>query len=522
MISVDEALRLVLNELAPLGAERVPLAEAAGRVVASAAVSAVDLPPFDRSAMDGYAVRAADTAPGVALRLVGGVAAGEVATAELEPGTATRVSTGAAIPPGADAVLQSELATETDGHVRPSALSPRARTSAGAARTCTPATELAPRRRPAHPPAHLRAGLGRRRRGRRPPAPAAAPDRHRQRAAAARRSARAGADPRVQRPDGAPAGRAGRRGGGRPRRDRRRLRDRRGKPSSAGLEGDVLVVSGGVSVGPHDHVKPAFESCGVDEVFWRVQIKPGKPLWFGRRGETLVFGLPGNPLSTIVCFAVFIEPALRRLARRARRVAAAGAGPPDDRGSRVRRPHHVPHRDPAPGRRRRPRGHTDRAPGLAHDRRARRERRLRRRARGGRRAAGRRPPSTCCAWARRSARRRSLAGGRRTRGARDERDQEACRASAPVSSTNAASRSGAARRWPRVPRPRASRTWSARHAMAMSDRATRRRSAAAEACGGGLGELRLGKSGEPAGLICRGVVDARYACADNPRTRWGS
>jgi molybdopterin molybdotransferase len=81
----------------------------------------------------------------------------------------------------------------------------------------------------------------------------------------------------------------------------------------AGLKGDVLVVSGGVSVGPHDHVKPAFEACGVAEVFWRVKIKPGKPLWFGRRGDTLVFGLPGNPLSTIVCFCVFIEPALRRL-----------------------------------------------------------------------------------------------------------------------------------------------------------------------------------------------------------------
>jgi molybdopterin molybdotransferase len=80
-----------------------------------------------------------------------------------------------------------------------------------------------------------------------------------------------------------------------------------------GLGGDVLVVSGGVSVGPHDHVRPAFAACGVDEVFWRVRIKPGKPLWFGRRGRTLVFGLPGNPLSTIVCFCVFIEPALRRL-----------------------------------------------------------------------------------------------------------------------------------------------------------------------------------------------------------------
>jgi molybdopterin molybdotransferase len=76
---------------------------------------------------------------------------------------------------------------------------------------------------------------------------------------------------------------------------------------------DVLLVTGGVSVGPHDHVKPAFEALGVEEVFWRVRIKPGKPLWFGRRGDTLVFGLPGNPLSSLVGFLAFIEPVLRRL-----------------------------------------------------------------------------------------------------------------------------------------------------------------------------------------------------------------
>jgi molybdopterin molybdotransferase len=81
----------------------------------------------------------------------------------------------------------------------------------------------------------------------------------------------------------------------------------------AGLAADILIVSGGVSVGPHDHVKPAFEACGVEEVFWRVRIKPGKPLWFGRRGRTLVFGLPGNPLSAIVGTSIFVVPALRRL-----------------------------------------------------------------------------------------------------------------------------------------------------------------------------------------------------------------
>jgi molybdopterin molybdotransferase len=79
------------------------------------------------------------------------------------------------------------------------------------------------------------------------------------------------------------------------------------------LAGDVLAVSGGVSVGPHDHVKPALQQLGVEEIFWRVRLKPGKPLWFGRRDATLVFGLPGNPLSTVACFLLFVGPALRRL-----------------------------------------------------------------------------------------------------------------------------------------------------------------------------------------------------------------
>jgi molybdopterin molybdotransferase len=312
MITVDEALELVLDGLLPLGPERVALPEAAGRVVAEPGLAAVDLPPFDRSAMDGYAVRAADTSPGVSLRLAGGVAAGEVAVAELEPGTAARVSTGAAIPPGADAILQSELAEERDGSVAPT-------------RALTPGTHV--RRRGED----LTAGTV-----------LAAPG---DRLTLTRISSLASAGvgevavhrrPRLDLivtgsellPIGAPpepgrihesnglmvrllAGRAGARVV-----DHGVIGDDRDTTVAAvteGLQGDVLVVSGGVSVGPHDHVKPAFEACGVEEVFWRVKIKPGKPLWFGRRGDTLVFGLPGNPLSTIVCFCVFIEPALRRL-----------------------------------------------------------------------------------------------------------------------------------------------------------------------------------------------------------------
>jgi molybdopterin molybdotransferase len=313
MKSIDEALELVLGGLAPLGPERVPLAEAAGRVAAEPALSAVDLPPFDRSAMDGYAVRAADTAPGVALRLVGGVAAGEVATATLEPGTAARVSTGAAIPPGADAILQSELAVEQDGSVAPErALQPGMHVrfrgeDLHAGDELAPAGSLLTLARIS---ALASAGVGEVAVHRRPQLnlivtgsellPIGAPPEpgriHESNGLMVRLLAdRAGASVVDHGVIGD---------------DREATRE----AVSAGLEGDVLVVSGGVSVGPHDHVKPAFEDCGVEEVFWRVRIKPGKPLWFGRRGATLVFGLPGNPLSTIVCFCVFIEPALRRLA----------------------------------------------------------------------------------------------------------------------------------------------------------------------------------------------------------------
>jgi molybdopterin molybdotransferase len=312
MISIDEALGLVLDGLAPLHAERVALADAAGRVVAEPAASAVDLPPFDRSAMDGYAVRAADTAPGVPLRLAGGVAAGEVAAATLEPGTAARVSTGAAIPPGADAILQSELAVERDGAVAPErALAPGTHVRYRG-EDVTAGTVLAPPGSVLTLPlisALASAGVGEVAVHRRPRLhlivtgsellPLGAPPEpgkiHESNGLMVRLLAEhAGADVI----------------------DHGVIGDDRDATIAAvetGLGGDVLVVSGGVSVGPHDHVKPAFEACGVDEVFWRVSIKPGKPLWFGRRGDTLVFGLPGNPLSTIVCCSVFITPALRRL-----------------------------------------------------------------------------------------------------------------------------------------------------------------------------------------------------------------
>jgi molybdopterin molybdotransferase len=318
---LPEATALVLAAAAPLEVERAPLADAAGRVAAEDARSAVDLPPFDRSAMDGYAVRAADTA-GAPLRLAGEVAAGETATATLEPGTAVGITTGAPIPRGADAVLQSELAELADGTVRSTQPLDAGRHIRVRGEDVRAGDLIAPAGAPLTLPrisSLAAAGFGEvavHRRARlhlvvtgsellplgAPPEPGKI---HESNGLMVRLLAeRAGA---VVEEHGVVAD------------DFESTR----AAVEAGLAADVLVVSGGVSVGPHDHVRPAFDACGVEQVFWRVRVKPGKPLFFGRRartasssaerGATLVFGLPGNPLSSIVGFLSLIEPALRRL-----------------------------------------------------------------------------------------------------------------------------------------------------------------------------------------------------------------
>ena len=347
MHTIDEALALVLDGIQPLEAAPAPLAEAAERVAATDAAAAVDLPPFDRSAMDGYAVRAADTAPGVALRLAGGVAAGEVAAGELAPGTVTAISTGAALPPGADAILQSELAAADDGHVKPErAIEPgrHVRFRGEDVRAGDVLARAGERLTLPRLSALASAGVGEVAVHRRP---------RLHLVVTGSELLPLGAPPepgRIHESNGLMVSLLAQRSGAELV-DHGVIEDDREATLEAvrrGLEGDVLVVSGGVSVGPHDHVKPAFEACGVEEVLWRVRIKPGKPMWFGRArtkatsqagaGDTLVFGLPGNPLSSIVCFCVFIEPALRRLQgerdarpRLVRGRLAAAAEPSDGR-----------------------------------------------------------------------------------------------------------------------------------------------------------------------------------------------
>ncbi len=336
MKDLDEALALVLDGLEPLESERVTLAATAGRALVSDARAAIDLPPFDRTAMDGFAVRAADATPGASLRVIGDLAAGGESLS-IEAGTAARISTGAAIPPGADAVLRVEDADVRDGAVvAQAAVTPglhvRVRgedvhegdvlAHAGDVLTVPRITSLASAgvatvEVPRIPRLHFFVT------GSELLPPGAAPEPgkiYESNSYAIGMLAQAAGALLVHRPP-VPD-------------DADRIRD----AVEWGLEADVLVVSGGVSVGPHDHVKAAFEACGVEEVFWRVRIKPGKPLWFGRRGRTLVFGLPGNPLSAIVGMAVFIQPALRRL--RGERAAGprlepgrlgAPAGPSDGR-----------------------------------------------------------------------------------------------------------------------------------------------------------------------------------------------
>jgi molybdopterin molybdotransferase len=295
-----------------LPAEEASLEAAAWRVVAEDAVAVVDLPPFDRSAMDGYALRAADAAPGMPLRLAGAVAAGDIAAGPVPSGAAVAVTTGAALPPGTDAILRVEDADAGDGLVTPTAPVRPGLYVRYRGEDVRAGTVLAPagaRLDVARVTALASAGAGAVRVHRRarvhvlatgsellPVGAPAEPGRvHESNRLTLRlllepTGAEVTVHPVV--PDDPEATRAA---------------------VEEGLAGDVLAVTGGVSVGEHDHVKAAFEACGVEELFWRVRLKPGKPLWFGRRGATLVFGLPGNPLSTLACTMLFIAPAVRRL-----------------------------------------------------------------------------------------------------------------------------------------------------------------------------------------------------------------
>jgi len=307
LLTFEAALNRILESAEALPAERVRLEAASGRVLAEPAVARTDLPPFASSAMDGFALRAGDT-PG-SLPIEARVAAGSPSSSPLRPGAATTIATGGAVPEGADAVVPIERADESDGHVRitePVQPGAHIRPRGGDVRERDVVVAAGTRLGPAQIGALAAAGVGEvacSRRPRvavvatgselRPPGETLAPgqifESNRPMLAAA--LAVTGADvellPVV--PDEEVA-----------------HRDALGR----GLAADVLVTSGGVSVGPHDLVRRIAAELGVEEVFWGVAVKPGKPLSFGVRNSTLVFGLPGNPVSSLVGAILFVRPAL--------------------------------------------------------------------------------------------------------------------------------------------------------------------------------------------------------------------
>jgi molybdopterin molybdotransferase len=310
LLTVDEALRLVLEHVRPLSSERVPTADAAGRILAEPALAAVDLPPFDSSAMDGFAVRAADV-PG-RLPVRERIAAGRPSPRGLEPGEAMAIATGGAVPAGADAVVPIEYVVDDGNQIEigePVEPGASVRPQGGDVRRGEPVLPAGARLQAGRLGALAAAGVAevvcaRRPRAAvlvtgtelRPPGAELEPGQiyEANSAVVTAQLTSAGAEAERLSPVA-----------DEPEAHREAL--------ERGLEADVLVTTGGVSVGPHDLVRGIGAELGVEEVFWRVAVKPGKPLWFGVRGNTLVFGLPGNPVSVLVSFELFVRPAVLAL-----------------------------------------------------------------------------------------------------------------------------------------------------------------------------------------------------------------
>jgi molybdopterin molybdotransferase len=311
LVDADAAALLVLERTPVLRAERVPLIDCYGRVLAEDVVAPAPLPAFPSSAVDGFAVRAANG--GKALRVAGESAAGRPSERDLEPGTAIRILTGGVLPAGADCVVMLEDVT-LDGDVVtvPGGLQPGQNFHAPGA-DLRAGERVLPAGSPLGPAEiGLAAALGLAELpvGRRPrvalmstgdelvevgerPGRGQIPDSNRWALLAALREA--GAEVRLLGigPDEPEA--------------LRRL------VAGALAESDVLVTSGGVSVGTHDLVKPLLESLG-DVHVGRVKLKPGKPFTFATLPDgKLAFGLPGFPVSSLVTFEVFVRPALRKM-----------------------------------------------------------------------------------------------------------------------------------------------------------------------------------------------------------------
>jgi molybdopterin molybdotransferase len=314
MLSIAEAQQRILERVAPLAGERVPLTGALGRVLAEEVVATRALPPFDNSAMDGYAVRVADLAagPGVCLRLAGESRARHAALHRVGPGEAARIFTGAPLPPGADTVVMQEVVRrdgydviidhppKPGGNVRRAGEDIRLGVTALGRGTLLDAGAIG-----------LASALG-----------------HTTLMVIARpRVAVLATGDELREPDEplasgeivssntyALSAQVAEAGGvpislGIARDDEESIRER----LLRGLRCNIVLSSGGVSVGDYDLVRAVLDRLGWESSFWKVNMKPGKPLSFGWLSGVPVIGLPGNPASSMVTFELFVRPVIRRM-----------------------------------------------------------------------------------------------------------------------------------------------------------------------------------------------------------------
>jgi molybdopterin molybdotransferase len=311
-LSVAEALAKILEEARPLGRETVSVADAAGRVLAQPLIARMTQPPFDASAMDGYAVRSSDVAQlPASLKLIGESGAGHPFAGRLEAEQTVRIFTGAPMPEGADAVVIQENtirdgATVTvregrAGHVRTRGFDFREGDALLAAGTRLGPREIALAAAMGYGeiPVHTRPVVAVLSTGDElvPPGQRPGPGQiiASNHLAIAALAAQTGATPVLL---------------GIARDTRESLREHIDRARDA----DVLVTIGGASVGDHDLVGPVLREHGMALAFWQIAMRPGKPLMFGRLGAQRVMGLPGNPVSSIICSRVFLVPLVRALA----------------------------------------------------------------------------------------------------------------------------------------------------------------------------------------------------------------
>lgn len=315
---VDEARARILAGLTPLTSETVRLADALGRTLSKPLAARRTQPPWDCSAMDGYALRAADAAaPGATLRVVGESAAGRGYAGRLGSGEAARIFTGAPVPDGADAILLQEDASRGGDLVTFSEAATAGRHIRRAGLDFSAGEILleAGRRLGARDLA-LGAALGH----------GEVEASRKPRVAILATGDELVAAGEIPGPDQIVASNAFAIAGV--------VTAEGGEPIDLGIapddhrtivsaveraiaaEADVLVTLGGASVGDHDLIQPALKEAGVQLDFWRIAMRPGKPMMAGRRGAMLALGLPGNPVSSIVCALLFLAPALRKLTGR--------------------------------------------------------------------------------------------------------------------------------------------------------------------------------------------------------------